>query len=59
MCKSLTQYLSVADNAIDAVLLHDSPSSERKEWGNITGAMTKKKEQRTLTHSDACVSTFL
>jgi hypothetical protein len=39
---SVTQYLSVADNARDAVLLHVSASSERQELGNETGAMTKK-----------------
>ena len=31
MCKTLSQYLSVADNARDAVLLHVSASSERQE----------------------------
>ena len=31
MCLSLTQYLSVADNARDALLLHVSASSERQE----------------------------
>jgi hypothetical protein len=31
MCKTLTQYLSVADNARDAVFLHVSASRERKE----------------------------
>jgi len=31
---SLTQYLSVADNARDAVLFHVSASSERQEQRN-------------------------
>ena len=31
MSQSLTQYLSVADNARDGVLLHVSASSERQE----------------------------
>jgi len=43
MCLSLTQYLSVADNARDAVLLHVSAASERQERRNETGAMTNKK----------------
>ena len=38
----LTQYLSVADNARDAVLLHVSASSERQECGNNLGLMKKK-----------------
>jgi hypothetical protein len=41
MCLPLTQYLSVADNARDAVLLHVSASSERQQQRNETGAMTK------------------
>jgi len=52
MYKSLTQYLSVADNARDAVFVHVSASSERQECGNETGAITKTTEQTTLTHSD-------
>jgi hypothetical protein len=59
MCLSLKQYLSVADNARDAVLLHVSASSERQEYRNEIIEMMKKKEQHTLTHSDACGSTFL
>jgi hypothetical protein len=53
---SVTQYLSVADNARDAVLLHVSASSERQELGNETREMTKKtghprhKSQRWLWH---------
>ena len=43
MCLSLTQYLSVADNARDAVLLHVSDSSEKQERRNKIGAMTKKE----------------
>jgi hypothetical protein len=41
MCQSLTQYLSVADNARDAVLLHVSAASERQEQINKTGVMKK------------------
>jgi hypothetical protein len=59
MCLSLKQYLSAADNARDAVLLHVSASSERQEYRNGTSDMIKKEEQNTLKHSDACVSTFL
>ena len=59
MCLWLMQYLSAADNARDAVLLHVSASRERQEWGNETGAMMKKKVQHTLTQGDACDSTFL
>ena len=44
MFLSLTQYLSDADNARDAVLLHVSASSERQEQRNKTGAMTKKQD---------------
>ena len=51
---SLTQYLSVADNARDAVLLHVSASSERQEQRNKRGAMTKTTERHILTHRDAC-----
>jgi hypothetical protein len=51
--------LSVADNARDAVLLHVSASSERQERRNEIGAMMKKKEQHTLTHSDVCDFTSL
>ena len=51
---SLTMYLSVADNARDAVLLHVSASSERQEGRNETGAITKTQEQHTLTRSDTC-----
>jgi len=39
---SLTQYLSVADNAGDAVLLHVSASSERQEQNNQSGAVKNK-----------------
>jgi hypothetical protein len=51
--------MSVVHNARDTVLLYVFASSERKEWGNETGAMTKKKEQHTLTHDDFCDSTSL
>ena len=54
MCLLLTQYLSVADNARDAVFLNVSASSERQERRNETGAMTKTTECHMLTHSDAC-----
>jgi len=59
MCLSLKQYLSVADNARDVVLLHVSASSEREERRKETGAMKKTTEQHTFTHSEACDSTFL
>jgi hypothetical protein len=44
---SLTQYeyLSVADNARDAVLLHVS-ASRKKKSANETGAVTKTTERR-------------
>jgi len=54
MCLSVTQYLSVADNARDAVLLHVSASSERQEWRNEATAMKKTTERHILTHSDVC-----
>lgn len=50
----LIQYLSVADNANDPVLLHVSASSKRQEWRNENSSITKRTEQRTLTHSDSC-----
>jgi len=53
MCLSVTQYLSVADNARDSVLLHVSASSEKQEWRNKTGAMTKTTELHKTAHSDA------
>jgi len=49
MCLSLTQYLSVADNARDAVLFHVSASSEKQKRRNETGAMTKTTEHQILT----------
>jgi hypothetical protein len=61
MCLSLTQYLSVADNARDAVLLHVSAASEKQERRNETGVMTKKKDRLILTHiysCDPCVLCF-
>ena len=54
MSLSLTQYFSVADNETDAVLLHVSASSERQEWGNEAGAITKTTERYIVTHSDIC-----
>jgi hypothetical protein len=56
MCLSLTQYLSVVDNARYAVLLHVSTSSERQERGNETGAMTKKTKQHMFKQSHSCDS---
>jgi len=50
MLLSLTQYLYVADNARDAVLLHVPASSERQEQRNETGAMMKTTEHHILTH---------
>jgi hypothetical protein len=49
MCLLLKQYLSVADNARDAVFLHVSAANERQERRNQTGAMTKKTERHILT----------
>ena len=54
MCLSLTHDLSVADNARDIVLFHVSAPSERQEWGNEAGAMTKTTERLILTCSDVC-----
>jgi hypothetical protein len=54
MCLSLKQYLSVADNARDVVLIHVSASSEGQESRNERGAMTKTTERHILTHGDAC-----
>ena len=48
MYLSLTQYLSVTDNARDAVLLHVSSSSERQELRNETVAMTKTTERQSF-----------
>ena len=48
MYLSLTQYLSVTDNARDAVLLHVSSSSERQELRNETVAMTKRTERQSF-----------
>ena len=55
MCLSLKQYLSVADNARDAVLLHVSTSSEKQEQRNKTGAMMKTTERHVLSHTVALV----
>ena len=52
MCLWLKQYLSVADNARDAVFLHVSAASERQERRNETGSMTKKTYRHILTHSN-------
>jgi hypothetical protein len=45
MCLSIKQYFSVTDNARDALFLHVSPSNERQERRNETGAMTKTSER--------------
>jgi hypothetical protein len=50
---SLTNYLSVADNARDAVLLHVPASSERQECGNETGPVTERTQQQIVTHTTA------
>jgi hypothetical protein len=47
------QYLSVADSAREADFIHVSASGERQEWPSKTGAITKTKEERMLTRSDA------
>ena len=59
MSQSLTQYLSVADNARDGVLLHVSASSESQERRNQTGAMTKTTEHHILKNSHACCPSAL
>jgi hypothetical protein len=59
MCLSLKLYLSVADNARHAVLLHVPASSERQDRRNETSAMTKTTERNDLTHSDACITSAL
>jgi hypothetical protein len=56
---SITKYLSVADNARYAVLLHVSASSERQEWGNTTAIMKKRKRHQILKHNVVCVLLFL
>jgi hypothetical protein len=45
---SITQYLTVADNARDAVFLHVSASSERQECGIKIGLIKKKTKQVAL-----------
>ena len=52
---SLTQYLSVADNAGDDVLLHVSAPSERKECGNKSG-IKKRTKYEILKLEDFYVS---
>jgi len=42
---SLTQYLCVAGNARDAVLLHVSAPSERQECGNTSGIKKRTKHE--------------
>jgi hypothetical protein len=56
---SLTKYLSVADNARDAVLLHVSASNERQECRNKSGAMTKRAKHQILANSEVCVPIVL
>jgi len=48
MCLSRMHYLSVADNARDAVLVHVSASNEGEERRNETGAMMTKTERHIL-----------
>jgi hypothetical protein len=45
-------YLSVADNAGDAVLLHVSASSERQEFGNKIGLKKRRTKHHILQHID-------
>jgi hypothetical protein len=47
MYKYLIEYLSVADNAGDAVLLHVSASSEKQGSGNKT-SLKKEGTQRQI-----------
>jgi hypothetical protein len=51
----IAKYLSVADNARDAVFPHVSASSERQECGNKTGLKTRTKHEN-LKHHDVYVS---
>jgi hypothetical protein len=52
---SQTKYLSVADNARDAVLLHVSASSERQEPRNKTDAITETAERHICGPSVFCL----
>jgi len=52
---SVTNYVSVADNARDAYLLHVSSSNERQECGNNTGLKQGTKHD-ILKFYDVCVS---
>jgi hypothetical protein len=52
---SITQYLSVADNARDAVFLHVSASSEKQERRNET-EIKKRTKHEILKHHDVYVS---
>ena len=54
MCLSLTQYLSAADNARDAVLLHVSASSARQRTKILNSCNEKKPERHILTHIHSC-----
>jgi hypothetical protein len=54
----IANYLSVADNAGDAVLLHVSASSERQECGNKIG-LKKTKKHQILKRSHIYVAYFL
>jgi len=51
MCLSLKQYLSVADNARDTVLLHVSAASEKQERSHKRRAMMKTEKHHILTHN--------
>ena len=59
MCMSLTRYLSVADNARDAVFIHVSASNEKQEWRNETAALTKTTKLHNVAYSNACGPTVL
>jgi hypothetical protein len=52
---SITQYLSVADNARDAVFLHVSASSEKQERRNET-ELKKRTKHEIVKHHDVYVS---
>jgi hypothetical protein len=55
---SLTKYLSVADNARDAVLLHVSASSKEQERADKTGITKKRMEHQIMKLSDVHGSAF-
>jgi hypothetical protein len=55
---SLTKYLSLTDNARDAVLLHVSASSKEQERGDKTGITKKIMERQIIKLSDVYGSAF-